>query len=209
MEIIEIKEKNIQDAAKVLADAFVDDPIFTYIFKTRKNYNHKAEWLFSSWIRWAVMFGNAWITADSNAVIIMRNLGNADMSFKSMVQAGMLKTPIKLGLSCFYRFYFKVLPALDKNHAKVMGRKSHWYGWMVGVKPGHKGEGLYLLNHCAAIADKAKLPIFLETSIERNTCLYEKWNFNTQRILHSDKLGFPLFFMVREPQPVNLKSSHS
>jgi hypothetical protein len=203
MKIIEIGERDIKEASELLAEAFVDDPIFSYIFKTRKAYDQKAAWLFGTWVRWAIMFGKAWITEDRNAVIIMRALGDGEMSFASMVKAGMLAVLFKLGLGSFYRFYFKVVAALDKNHAEVMGSRPHWYGWMVGTKPAQKGTALWLLNHCEAIADKEHLPIFLETSITRNVQLYNRFGFDTRKTLPAEELGFPLYFMVREPKADN------
>ena len=122
-----------------------------------------------------------------------------------MIRAGMLPTPVKLGVSAFKRFYFEIVAMLDKKHEQIMGDKPHWYGWMIGVNPlkQHKGIGMQLMNHCFKLADEMMLPIYLETSVEKNVSLYNYKDFsvkNTATIAGR----FKLYFMVREPQPLKL-----
>ena len=117
----------------------------------------------------------------------------------------MLPTPVKLGVSAFKRFYFEIVAMLDKKHEQIMGDKPHWYGWMIGVNPlkQHKGIGMQLMNHCFKLADEMMLPIYLETSVEKNVSLYNYKDFsvkNTATIAGR----FKLYFMVREPQPLKL-----
>jgi len=81
MQIIEIKEPQIGQAAHVLTLAFENDPIFRYIFKTPEKYRTGAPWLFSTWVKWSIMFGKAWMTVDGNGVVLMRSLENSEMSF--------------------------------------------------------------------------------------------------------------------------------
>jgi len=200
MNIIQIQKNDINDAAKVLAVAFRDDPIFRYIFQTREKYEKSAAWLFSSWIRWAVLFGHAWMTEDRKAVLLMRSLQTAKMTLWSMIRAGMLLTPIKLGFSSFRRFYFEILSTLDKKHEEVMGTEPHWYGWMIGVTPEQRGIGTELLNYCFKIADDSHLPIFLETSTVRNVNLYNHKKFEVRDKVKFTPGDFTLFFMVRPPQ---------
>ncbi len=200
MNIIEIKKQDISRASEVLAEAFCDDPIFRYIFKTPENYKRSAAWMFSTWVRWAVIYGKAWMTEDGKAVVLMRSLETPGMSLWSMIRAGMLPTPVKLGLASFRRFYFEVVSLLDKKHAEIMGSKPHWYGWMIGVAPAQRGIGRELLNYCFDIADRAQLPIFLETATEKNVALYNHKEFEVRDKVRFTQGDFTLYFMVRPPQ---------
>jgi len=199
MNIIEIKKQHIKKTAEVLTRSFKDDPIFHYIFRSPEKYGQVAPWLFATWVRWTVMFGKGWMIDDGSALVLMRAPGKAQMSFGSMIRAGMLLTPWKLGASAFRRFYFEVVAMLDKKHAQIMGDEPHWYGWMIAVDPGkqHKGLGLQLMNHCFRLADAMNLPIYLETSVERNVVLYNHREFQTK---DSCTIAgcFNLYFMVRE-----------
>jgi ribosomal protein S18 acetylase RimI-like enzyme len=202
MNIIEIKKQHIHSASIVLAEAFQEDPIFRYIFKTQAQYDRGAAWLFSTWIRWAIKYGKAWMTEDGNGIVLMRSLESPNMTLRSMIGAGMLPTPFRLGWRSFFRFYFKIVSLLDRRHAAIMGKQPHWYGWMIGVKPGHQGIGRELMNHCFNLADQKQLPIFLETSTARNVSLYGHKEFRLHEKLTFTPGDFNLYFMVRPPQPI-------
>ena len=199
MNIIEVEKKDINKAASNLALAFRDDPIFRYIFKTPEKYQKCAAWMFSCWVQWSVMYGKAWMSEDGKAVVLMRSLDTPKMSLVSMINAGMLLTPVKLGWPSFWRFYFKIVKLLDKKHEEIMGTQPHWYGWMIGVDPGKKGIGRELMNHCFKIADDRQIPIFLETSTERNVALYNHKEFELRDKTHFVPGNFTLYFMVRTP----------
>ena len=64
--------------------------------------------MFATWVRWAVLFGKGWMTEDGSAVVLMRSPGKAHMSLRSMIRAGMLPTPFKIGTGGFRRFYFEI-----------------------------------------------------------------------------------------------------
>ncbi|MBD0333528.1 MAG: GNAT family N-acetyltransferase [Chitinophagaceae bacterium] len=167
-----------------------------------KKYQRLAPWMFKTWVQWTVKFGKGYITEDENAVVLMRSPHNAKMTFWSMIRAGMLPTPFKLGLASFNRFYYRIVSTLDKKHAEIMGTTPHWYGWMIGVtdKCQHKGIGATLMNHCFNIADEAELPIYLETSVEQNVSLYHHKEF---RIVDTEEIAegkFKLYFMIRQPK---------
>ncbi len=200
MEIIKLELKDVEKAADIFVKAFQDDPIFHYVFGSKEKYFKKAPWLFKTWVNWAVMFGEAWITDDGNSVVIMRSLEHSEMSLWSMIRAGMLPTPIKLGWKTFLRFYINMVMLLEKKNQEIMGPEHHWYGWMIGVKPEFKGMGRILLNHCFKLADERKLPIYLETSTRKNVAMYNHLDFKLLEEVYVPKGDFNLFFLVREPK---------
>ena len=199
MKIIKIGRGHIAHAAMVLTTAFKQDPIFRFIFGNAATYQCAAPWLFASWIKWAVLFGEAWITEGGDAVVITRKIGDARMSFLTMIRAGMLPTPFKLGWHAFHRFYFKVLPVLDKNHERIMGTTPHLYGWMIGATATGEGMARPLFNFIRGIADERQLPIFLETANGTNLSLYDHFGFRIvgQEVIAGD---CTVYFLVRQPQ---------
>ena len=205
MNIIEIKKQDIKRAAEILTQSFKDDPIFQYIFRSPEKYQRIAPWMFATWVRWTILYGKGWMTEDGNAIVLMRSPGNAIMSLRSMISAGMLPTPIKLGPGAFKRFYFEIVAMLDKKHEQIMDDKPHWYGWMIGVNPlkQHKGIGMQLMNHCFKLADEMQLPIYLETSVEKNVSLYNYKDFSVKDTA-TIAGKFNLYFMIREPQSLKL-----
>lgn len=94
------------------------------------------------------------------------------------------------------------------NIGKVLKRESliskqhpadpFYYIWFVGVHPHHKGKGIgsKLLNDLIEDAAAMNLPIYLETSTERNLPWYQGFGFE---IFHDVNLGYKLSFLKRAP----------
>jgi hypothetical protein len=201
MKVIGIKNKDINNAAQVLAISFQHDPIFHYIFQTQEKYKRHAPWLFATWVRWAVLYGKAWMTEDKKVVLLARAPGRAGMNLWSMIRSGMLPTPFRLGAGAFKRFYFEIVSKLDEKHFSIMGKDPHWLAWMLGVDPQNnsRGSGLTLMNHLTHLADDGQIPIYCETSVDRNVALFHHKNFEIKDKVIITKEKFPLYFMVRKP----------
>jgi ribosomal protein S18 acetylase RimI-like enzyme len=202
MEVRRVEKKDIPKATEILVAAFVSDPIFSYIFGTRERYDKLAPWMFKTWVNWAFKYGEPWMTDDGNSVLLMRSLENSEMTLWSMIKAGMLPTPYKMGLRSFRRFIFRVVLPLEKKNREIMGEQHHWYGWMVGVKPKARGLGRKLFKHCFKIADERNLPVYLETSISNNVSLFQHCGFEERGRLRIAEGNMDLVFMVRPPQPL-------
>ena len=202
MKIIQIKEENIERAGEVLALAFAGDPIFQYIFQSDEAYQKHAAWLFSTWVRWSRQNGLAMMTEDGNAVLLARRPQETSMSFISFIRAGMLPLPFRVGWKIFRRFYFNVVPLLERKHDEVMGSEGHWYGWMIAAAPGHEGLGLRLMQYSAQLADNDLLPYYLETATERDVALYAHFGFKVKEQVSLTGNNLTLYFMVREPRVI-------
>ncbi|MFF3907417.1 GNAT family N-acetyltransferase [Streptomyces sp. NPDC001848] len=80
--------------------------------------------------------------------------------------------------------------------------RAHEYLWMIGVAPGHQGEGLgtALIQHVLDRCDSEGLPAYLEASSTRSTRLYERLGFAfTGRTLDLPD-GPQMWPMWREPR---------
>jgi ribosomal protein S18 acetylase RimI-like enzyme len=76
---------------------------------------------------------------------------------------------------------------------------AHWHIGPIGVHPGHQGRGIgkALLGSFLERVDEQGLPGFLETDVDRNVALYEKFGFTV--ISRQDILGIDTRFMWRAP----------
>jgi hypothetical protein len=63
-----IEQRDVQPAGEVLANAFRDYPFFKYCLGDADNYERMAPRMFSSFVRWTMLYGKAWATSDLNAV---------------------------------------------------------------------------------------------------------------------------------------------
>lgn len=103
------------------------------------------------------------------------------------------------------------------NIGKVLKRESliskqhpadpFYYIWFVGVHPDHKGKGIgsKLLNDLIKDAAAMNLPIYLETSTERNIPWYQRSGFE---VFHEVDLGYKLSFLKRELNEINNPKLH-
>lgn len=78
----------------------------------------------------------------------------------------------------------------------------HWYLPLLGVRPESQGKGLgrAVLRRVFDDADRAGVPVYLETATAPNVALYERLSF---MLRGSGELsgGLPNWELLREPQP--------
>lgn len=94
----------------------------------------------------------------------------------------------------------KVRRVLDRESKikKTYRHKSYIYLWYIGVAPNEqgKGQGTAILNNLINISNKNKLPIYLETSVNKNVDWYHKHGFELNDTIPFD---VNLYSMVRQP----------
>jgi GNAT superfamily N-acetyltransferase len=95
---------------------------------------------------------------------------------------------------------FKVLKR-ESYIKKFHPKRDYIYLWFLGVTPEKQGHGIGsgLLKDLAQHADRKKLSVVLETSNPKNLPLYHKFGFEIYHEWNSDFIGFPVWFMKREP----------
>jgi hypothetical protein len=80
-----------------------------------------------------------------------------------------------------------------------------WYLVYIGVVPEAQGRGLasQLVNHVAKKCDQ-DVPMYLESSKERNNRLYQKLGFKLKTTIQMTRseTPVPLYIMVRDAQPI-------
>jgi ribosomal protein S18 acetylase RimI-like enzyme len=82
--------------------------------------------------------------------------------------------------------------------AKRDPRERHWHLGPIGVHPELQGRGIgkTLLRSFLEMVDEPALPAYLETDVDRNVVLYEKFGFKV--IAQADVMGVNNRFMWRE-----------
>jgi len=84
---------------------------------------------------------------------------------------------------------------------KLHPRVPFCYLWFIGVSPDaqHKGIGSSLLREILEQCDREALPVYLETSVDRNVPWYEQFGFKVYETLD---IGYRLFCMKRDAKDV-------
>jgi len=75
------------------------------------------------------------------------------------------------------------------------------YIWFIGLKKSEqgKGAGSAMLQEILNMSNKEQLPIYVETSTEKNLHFYKKHGFEVYHVPPEDLFGFKLYFLRRLP----------
>jgi ribosomal protein S18 acetylase RimI-like enzyme len=93
------------------------------------------------------------------------------------------------------------LGIVTRDRAANTAGRPYLYILMVGVTPTHQGKGLgsSLLRALMADCDEQGLPIYLETETQENVRMYDRYGFELVKQVTLEKLGLPMWEMMREP----------
>lgn len=164
--------------AGLMARAFVDDPVSRWIWPDREvRYRALAETMVPYGAR-ALDHGTGLVAGDFAAAALWLPPG-VTMDGDDFI--GMLAESVPepaLGQ------YLEQADRLDRHHPA----EPHWYLPMIGADPAHRGQGhgTALLAHGLALADRDRLPVYLESSAAANLTLYLRHGFE---VLEEVRIG--------------------
>jgi ribosomal protein S18 acetylase RimI-like enzyme len=188
----------LDDASQMLARAFHEDPMFTFIFPDAEERRRK----FPSFVRSALRFGsfydNLLATEGLEGLALWLPPGKASIGFGDMVRSGMIWAPFVVGFGAFGRFN-RLVTTMEKLHKRDM-HVPHWYLMILGVDASLQGKGIgsALIQNGLERADTEGLPSYLETMNARNVPFYERHGFE---VVVNDRIakGGPEYWTMRRP----------
>jgi len=171
-----IRLARVDDApvlARVLADAFFDDPLSDWLLPNTRRRNGALQRSMGWVMRETYLpHGGVWTTEEVDAVALWGRPGDPKPSALQQLP----------GLPTFVATYRRQLPrAMRASSAFEKRRPSqpHWFLDLLAVRPDRQGQGVgsALAATALAEADRVCFPTFLETSNARNVPLYERLGF--------------------------------
>lgn len=183
--------------AEVLADAFMHDPVYTWLLPGSRQLRSRLRTMFAVEMEQYVIGNGGVVWTDSGcdgAVATLPPDASWEMP-KSMTGAEALKWVRAFGTRL--PVAIKVQRAMEERHLP----EPHFYVRTVGVRSARQGQGLgsALMQPTLARADAAGLPAYLEASSERSAALYERLGFVHIDVLKLPDGGPPLWRMRRPP----------
>jgi GNAT superfamily N-acetyltransferase len=185
----------VPKVAAVLADAFINDPLFTWLVRGRLRRQARLRAMFTAEIaQYVLPNGTVWTTPESDGAV-------------SELRPGAWEMPLtftgKEALSWIRVFGPRLALAGRAHHAMQERhlREPHFYIRTVGVRPPLQGQGVgsALMQPTLGRADSARLPTYIEASTERSAALYERLGFVHLDVLELPDGGPPLWLMRRPP----------
>lgn len=189
---------DLPQLARVLARAFADDPVMTYLVPATKGWEDRAARFFLTAARHRLHQDRrgVWTTQGLEAGAVWAAPGQWKESPLAMLRAmpdviGFLRSRLFAGL--------RVLNHMEGNHPRS---PDHWYLAILGTDPDEQGKGhgsalmQPMLEHC----DAEGVPAYLESSKFSNVAFYARHGFEEREPLVIPG-GPTVFPMWREPRP--------
>ena len=167
-ELVRLNESQIEPAAGTLARAFHDYPVFTYVFPDSSERGKELPLLLQSFVHYGIMHGEVYATS--------RNLEGITVWLPPGYPGGFSIAP-DVGKDALDRMAYwgsQVYP-VRKRHVPY----DHWFLEFIGVIPEHQGKGnsSILLNPMLARIEQQHLPCYLDTELEKNVAIYQRYGF--------------------------------
>jgi ribosomal protein S18 acetylase RimI-like enzyme len=180
--------------ARMLADAFYEDPMFSFLMPNDASRLPRLRRFFASAMRdMALVRGRVWTSTDLLGAALTMPPG----AWRVPPRATLLQGP------CFGRHMVRaarVLGAIEYRHP----REPHYYFIDIGVAPRVQGEGRgsTVMRPTLDRCDREGLPAYLEASSERSAALYERLGFRVTSELRVAGSP-PLRLMFRPPHSLD------
>ena len=177
----ELKPADLPAATASLAAAFADYPLIRAITTERGRADGCTAFC-RMMVNYSLRYGAAYSTAGHDAVACWLEPGREWFSLGRLVRAGALSLAWRLGLRRAGRLE-QISRTFDtRRRGHVPGR--HWYLNLLGVRPEAQGKGLSraVVEPVFALADRGRLPCYLETQHEGNLAIYERLGFELKGV---------------------------
>jgi GNAT superfamily N-acetyltransferase len=198
--IVPLGDDRVDAAARVLARAFHDDPLQTYVFPDDAERAERSPAHFAALLRYGLRFGQVLTTeGEPLGAAVWLPPDGWDVTPERAAAGGLDRLPELLGEQAASRFE-RALGAIAPFHHQDVPAE-HWYTMVVGVAPEGQARGLgrALLAPVMRQADAAGLPCYLETSQAANVPFYERLGFRVLRDVVEPESRLRLWTFRRDP----------
>jgi GNAT superfamily N-acetyltransferase len=185
----------VPKVAAMLADAFINDPVYTWILPGSLRRQTRLATMFAAEMeQYVAPNGTVWTTSGHDGAVTELPPGAWEMP-KSFTGKEALKWLRAFGTR--FGLAIRVQRAMEERHL----REPHFYVRTVGVRTALQGQGVgsALMQPTLERADSAGVSTYIEASSERSAALYERLGFVHMDVLDLPEGGPPVWLMRRPP----------
>lgn len=197
--IIRVKKEDVKIAGEVLRRALHDDPISLYLFPNDEERKEKLKYVFRVTTCIGIRYGEVYTTSPNlEGIAIWIPCRRYKEKFSWVLRCGGLSAGKKLGLEAAKRSK-PIRNFIEEVHAEIVSDQ-HWYLNELGVDPAFQGKGYgsSLMRSMLKKIDEQGLPVYLETSLEKNVRYYEEFGFNLIKEALIPETDVYQWFMLRD-----------
>jgi GNAT superfamily N-acetyltransferase len=180
----------------VLARAFSNDPVMSWIFRNDATRIDDLSLLFSTALAMFVPKGLSWVATDLGGAALWAPRGDWQMGDEVVAEMAPVMTEA-YGADTVGRL-LTVFGLMDELHPTA----DNYYLACLASDQGRQGQGIgtATMRPVLARADAEGVPCYLESSNERNVPLYERNGFETTKVVQVADDGPPMWLMWRNPR---------
>jgi GNAT superfamily N-acetyltransferase len=174
--VIRLQQHQLPQAAGVLAESFVEDPVTNYFFPDQWRRLAAMEYIFGAYLKMGLRIGEVLTTSDIRGAAIWIHPGRR-LSVGHALRSSLLLLPFRYGPMSSVRMirYLRLVNKIRDRHPLL----DAWYLFGLGVKQDYRGGGVgsALICPMLQIADAEQRQCYLETSTQRNLKFYKDHGF--------------------------------
>ena len=197
--IIRLNKNHIKSAGILLGRALFDDPVSIHVIPDSNERKEKLNHVFQMTACLGVFYGEAYATSENlEGIAVWIPFTNFKEKKLRMLRCATKAKLNKLGREAGKRF--KPIEVINKNTHIKFALYEHWYLQSLGVDPEFQGRGYgssLLISQLQKI-DEQGLPVYLETSTEKNVRFYQKFGFEVVEEIIIPGTQVPEWFMLRK-----------
>ena len=201
IEIRACEDRDLPAVSRVLARAFDDSPVTTWIVPSTRLRPLALRSFFGSGARDAHRNGRVWVALDGDRVVgasVWLPPGTYPMAATRELRSSWPILRLFPIAPASLRRALRYQAAAARVHPKV----EHWYLVAIGVEPTLQGSGVgtRLLAPGLAAADAEGLPAYLETEKERNLPFYGRHRFAVAQHIPEPVPSAPQIWTMLRPE---------
>lgn len=188
--------KDLPHALSIISRSFARNPSILWVIKKDRKKQQRIVALAAYSFKTALLHKGAYISSNEKGVALCYRHSNRANVFKdAWNQVVLVFTAIgifRIGIVLKRQAYVK---------SQMPAGGDYFYFWFYGVMPGQnsQGDAREIKNEIFRMADVEQLPIYLETSVEKNRRVYERFGFKVYHAWDVKDQQITLYFMKREP----------
>ena len=200
--LYKVAKKDSRRAGRVLADAFLQDPFWHKVLENAGFTQMSA--FFEGSVRFCRKYGQMYATSEHlEGIIGWVPDDHADMTAWRMIRSGSAISGMRMGVRLgarLGRMMGPVFGPLEAERKRNMRGISHIYLIIIGVASELQGQGFggRLLRSLIAESERVGLPIYVETTTERNVRMYERLGFRQLSRTVLPIIDLPQWALIRD-----------
>lgn len=187
------KRKDRKKVVDIIVETFQNNPGVNWMFSDHGTRSRKIRRLADY----------AFITCyNRNGILISSNEKGVALFYRSDKRIiSLLETYYQIRFGLLSIKFNKILEVLRRESFRTGKRPKHepyYYFWFLGVLKDGANAGFELNKELINISRKENIPIYLETSIERNKKIYERIGYKTFDLWQDNAKDLTLWFLKWE-----------